>query len=285
VLIILISVIGVQLAEYHKFMKTLKKYLNSRIDTITSVLALPRSAYTTESWHLLRVEIKKLNALFDLIGYCVKDFKRKKLFQPFKQVFRQTGKARELQVEIALLEKNFADDRPPNDFIAGLNKLRSKEEKAFFSMLNIKLIGRMKKRSDKISDVLSDIKKKQVKRYLAHQSNRIRTIIQAGDLLPEALHELRKQIKILDYNKKSLPLELPDSMTNKTALPDLLGEWHDLEVMAGHLKKELDAGGMSPEEIIQLEAVHTQLTTGTKDLLEQISTALPASEFSETPPR
>jgi CHAD domain-containing protein len=263
-------------------MNTLKKYLNNRIDTITSVLELPRSEYTTETWHELRVEIKKLNALFDLIRYCAKDFKRKKIFQPFKQVFRQAGKVRELQLEIAMLEKNFAGS-PPNDFIAGLNKLRSKEEKAFFSILNKKLIGRMKKRRDKISDALSDIKNKQVNRYLAHQSDRIRTIIQAGDLQPEALHELRKQIKILNYNRKSLPLELPDPMANQTVLPDLLGEWHDLVVMAGDLKKVLDAGGISLEEIIQLEAVHKQLTAGTEDLLEQISIALPASEFSETP--
>lgn len=264
-------------------MKTLRKYLNNRIDTITGVLALPRSAYTPETWHELRVETKKLNALFDLIRYCSKDFKRKKTFQPFKQVFRQAGKVRELQLEIALLEKNIAGS-PSNIFIADLNKLRSKEEKAFFSMVNKKLLGRIKKHHDKTSDALSGIKKKQVNKYLAQQSERIRTIIRAGDLQPEALHELRKQMKILNYNRKILPLDLPDPMKNATVLPDLLGEWHDMEVMAGHLKKELDAGGVDPAEIKQLEAVHMQLSAGTEDLLKQISKALPASEFSETPP-
>ena len=37
------------------------------------------------------VEIKKLNALFELINFCDKDFKRKKTFKPIKEIFQQAG--------------------------------------------------------------------------------------------------------------------------------------------------------------------------------------------------
>ena len=61
-------------------MKALKKYFKNRIIAINQLIETPRDAYTAETFHQLRVETKKLNALFELINFSENGFKKKKLF-------------------------------------------------------------------------------------------------------------------------------------------------------------------------------------------------------------
>ena len=63
-------------------MKLKAKYLKKRRDTINSLLEKPKRLYTPTAFHKLRVELKKLNAFFDLIKFCSKDFKQKKHLSP-----------------------------------------------------------------------------------------------------------------------------------------------------------------------------------------------------------
>ena len=91
-------------------MKAPTKYLKKREDAINFLLEKPTRAYTIDTFHKLRVEINKLNAFFELINFYSKDFKRKKTFKPFKLIFRQAGKVRELQVEEAILRKYFLNN-------------------------------------------------------------------------------------------------------------------------------------------------------------------------------
>src|SRR5436190_20764312 len=101
-------------------MKTLKKHLDDRKLAITTFLEQPRDQYTPETFHKLRVEIKKLNALFDLIDFCSKDFKRKKTFRPYHKIFRQAGKVRELQIEETIVQ-NYCNEHCLVDY---QNKLK-----------------------------------------------------------------------------------------------------------------------------------------------------------------
>jgi len=85
-------------------MKTLTRYLGRRKIAIYLLMKRPRDKFTTHTFHRLRVEIKKLNAFLQLIGFCSNDFKRKKTFKPFGKLFRQAGKVRELQLEKKVLK-------------------------------------------------------------------------------------------------------------------------------------------------------------------------------------
>ena len=72
-------------------MKLNAKYLKNRRDAINSLLEKPKRLYTPATFHKLRVELKKLDAFFDLIKFSSKDFKRKKTFKPFKLIFNHAG--------------------------------------------------------------------------------------------------------------------------------------------------------------------------------------------------
>ena len=124
--------------------KRLVKYFNKRSAAIDSILRRPRHKYTPEIFHELRVEIKKLNALFDLINFCATDFKRKKSFAPFKLLFQQAGKIRALQVEEEILHKHLADDSPSN-YRNNILEIRLKEEQLFFPIINKELTSTLKK--------------------------------------------------------------------------------------------------------------------------------------------
>jgi CHAD domain-containing protein len=91
-------------------MKALTTYFVTRKKTLLSLLEKSEKKYTPSTFHQLRVELKKLNALFDLIEFSSTKFRRKKVIKPFKTIFKQAGKVRDLQIEEASFKKHMQDD-------------------------------------------------------------------------------------------------------------------------------------------------------------------------------
>lgn len=262
-------------------MKSLKKYLKSRKVTIDFLLGKPKRNFTPGTFHKLRIELKKLNAFLDLVNYCAKDFRKKKIFNPFKQVFNQAGKVRELQIQEAMLKKYFPDNSIP-EYKAILRKTRLKERRTFLSMIDTKMINRLRNRFNETGSFLSKIKSKKAAGYLDNEIDEIKNLIQQNPLQKEQLHELRKRLKTINYNRGSLALKGDDNkISKKSALPHLLGEWHDLQVMRDHLNKGLNNVGINPNEFIHLENLKTKISAENELLFGQILEAIPSSEFFE----
>ncbi len=83
-------------------MKTLNPgfgYLKKIRKNIISLLKKSPVKFDDEDYHKLRVEIKKLKALAGFIEFSNKKFSKKKTLKPFKKVYKQAGKIRELQLE------------------------------------------------------------------------------------------------------------------------------------------------------------------------------------------
>lgn len=259
-------------------MKAPGKYLSNRESALQIIIEKPRAKFTPGSFHQLRVEIKKLDAFFDLIKYCSKDFKRKKTFKPFKQIFRQAGKVRELQLEEVMLKK-YGVNNSLKDYLAGLRNRRLKEREIYFTIMNKEMADRLKKSFQEIRPFLASVKNKKVNRYLEKKTNSIKKLIGEGILLPEQLHQLRIKLKMLNYNRKSLSLE--PQLPKKDVLPVLLGKWHDLQVMNQHLQKTIDTGELQSKEIIQLEKINAKISSESEILFTRINKALPESEFFE----
>jgi len=74
--------------------KVLKKYFKKRIAAIDSLLLEPSGRFTTKDYHAVRVEIKKLRALFSLLDHSSKNFKKENYYAHYKEIFRQAGKVR-----------------------------------------------------------------------------------------------------------------------------------------------------------------------------------------------
>lgn len=252
-------------------MKKLTTYFKKRETTILALLETPPREYNDETFHQLRVEIKKLNALFELIKFCNKDFKRKKTFKPFKLVFRQAGKIRELQLEEIMLNDFISSELVPN-YIGNLEALESKEQASFFSIVNQKLIAQLKKKHAIIDPFLRAIKKKKARSYIQEKKNTIQEILHENSIQKETAHELRKQIKILNYALISLSLD-KDNPTyyKKDALPTLLGEWHDYEVFVEQLERDILEGKISKKEATPIKKIIKKIRSKNDLLFEDIN--------------
>ena len=258
-------------------MKVLTKYFKKRKNAINFLLEKPKRAYTPDTFHKLRVEIKKLNSFFDLINFCSKEFKRKKTFKPFKLIFRQAGKVRELQVEEAMLKKYFLNNLLKN-YRDGLKKLRLKEQEDFFSIANKKFAACLKKTYHEIVPFFTQTDKKKVNSYMEKKQKKIEKLLSQNNLQTPQVHALRKRLKKFHYNRKSLNLEKQNMpLTRKDVLPELLGKWHDLQVIIRHLKKAMDTCGINPTEVSQLEIVKAKFSSDSELLFGKINIALPTS--------
>lgn len=258
-------------------MKEVRKYLHNREIALNALLDKPRSKYTAGTFHLLRVELKKLSALFELLDKCSINFNRKKIIKPFKLIFKQAGRVRELQLEEALLKRHQIDNALSNH-LARLRKRRLEETNVYFQIVSEELRHRLKKHFQKISQSISGLKNKKVLKFLDQKTQTIHKLIRKETLEPEQLHELRIELKMLNYNRKSLGIEQAPNPKFEV-LPVLLGKWHDLEVMSAHLQKTMTTEGINREELVELQRIVAIMAANSQILLEKIIKAIPASEF------
>src|SRR4051812_14325383 len=86
-----------------KTQKALRKYFKKHSDTIHVLLKKSPNLYSEEDFHKLRVEIKKVHALFSMLDKCSPGFEKKKLFKSYKKIFTNAGKIRELQLTMNIL--------------------------------------------------------------------------------------------------------------------------------------------------------------------------------------
>lgn len=255
-------------------MKKLKKYLKNREEVINLLLGKPRRLCTSNTFHDLRVEIKKLNALFELINYCSKDFKRSKTFKPFKQISKQAGKVRDFQVEETILKKYFS-----NNLIEGyrqqLKKLRLKEQNEYFSLINKKFSESIKKQFHKITPLLRQVTEKKVKQYIDENEKKIEKILQHTILLRPQAHEYRKQLKSLNYNYNILNLWKQNvSHQKKDILLELLGKWHDCQVTILNLKNATVSDVINPREAKQLKEIKEKIVSDSEILFYLINVVI-----------
>ena len=262
-------------------MKPLIKYLKNREDAINFILKKSTRAYTPITFHKLRVEIKKLNAFFELIHFCSKDFKRKKIFKPLKLIFRQAGKVRELQVEEVILRKYFLNNLL-KDYKDSLQKLRLKEQEDFFLIANKRFVARITKTHREILPFLTKTDKKKVNSYMEKKRKEIEKLLSQNTLQRAQVHALRKRLKKFHYSLESLNLKKENRpLPKKDVLPDLLGKWHDFQVIIRHLKKAMDTYKINPKEIGQLEKIKAKFSSDGELLFNKINVTIPTSEFSQ----
>jgi len=251
--------------------KTLLKYFKKRKSNIIALLKKPRGEYASETFHKLRVEIKKLSALLHLVEFSAKDFERKKNFEPFKLIFSQAGKVRELQLEEEMVKKHFSSHSLSN-YRNDLKQQLQKDQDEFFSMVNDKFISITKKRFDKIVPFLEKVNSKKAKRYLEEKEKSVKEITEQDTLQTEQAHELRKQLKSLNYNRKSLSADKQDpALLKSDVISVLLGKWHDYRVMSRHLEKVITAGKINPEEMEQLEVIKEKINSQSERIFKSIN--------------
>jgi len=261
--------------NYFQPVKTLNKYIRKREKAIELLLQKTKRSNPPAFYHKLRVEIKKLNAVLDLAESGSPDFDRKKTFKPFKLIFKQAGKVRELQVEENILKKYFAKTGFKN-YRNKLHKLILKEQQNFFSLINNSLVSRQRKAFKKIRPQIKNINEKKVNKYLEKKRKKTGKIISQKKLHLSELHQLRKLLKIYFYNLRSSGHNIQkDILASKEVLLHRLGKWHDYQVTLNHLKNAGKSSVTSLKERIQLKKTMAKISFDKKQAFKKIKLTLP----------
>lgn len=256
-------------------MKRLIKYLKKRKTTIDFLLKIPENKYSSNTFHKLRVEIKKLNSLFDLIHFCSSDFKRKKTYKLFKSIFRQAGKVRELQLEDTMLKKYF-DKKAIKDYRKNLKTQQFKAEGKFFALVNKKLLIQLNKKYRLIILHLYNVNPQKINTYFEKKRNQIQELLGQESTQIKQIHEIRKKLKILNYNRAIVVEEQPEKKLLKLdVLPELLGKWHDCQVIIEHLEKTQNKKQLSLATLQQIKIIKPKIVSEYKILFNKIKIIIP----------
>lgn len=251
-------------------MEELKNYLIKREEIIQEILSKPQKKYSIESFHKLRVEIKKLNALLVLLKDCSGKIEKKGVFEPIQELFKQGGKVREIQVENKLLSEYYRDKLLSNYKKNQQNNLK-KEKLAFFELVENEFSQKLKFLKDEVIPLVDKLEKDKTEKFLRQRYKRIVKLFHLKKIPKSKAHKLRKELKLFNYC-----LKMTDSKKYQLAvygvndLSELLGEWHDLEVSVVKLKKAKKDDSLASQELIQLKKIRKKLANDADLLFKKI---------------
>ena len=258
-------------------MKGLSKYFNKRHDFLLKLLH--KQSCSRKHIHKVRVEIKKFNSLFELIKFCFVDFKKKEIYKPYKEIFLQAGKVRDIQLEEETLKKYSVTDSLKK-YRKKLKESRLIEQALFISVAEKKM--RLLNDYDKVVPYFSAVNAKRIHRYINKKINQL-TAFQFKQVLETAeIHAFRKNLKELIYNMESLGLKPGSWISDNNNILELLGKWHDSQVIIHHLNESLVSSITSSEDKIELEKLIVILSADNIDLLKQVKRSIQSVEFDNS---
>jgi CHAD domain-containing protein len=211
--------------------KQLKAYANKQFKSLAEDLESYRHLQDPEVLHKIRVEIKKIKVVLNLINYALKKFKGHQHFIPFRAIFRKAGAIRQPEVLYKLLllyqVSGIMDRQIPRS--AKLDKLSKAFQKEV--PLSIEAVKTQKKKIKKyFNQVLKDDARKYVKKKRRELERLLfPTFNKAG------LHKARKICKEVVYLHWVDNLPKPDPFFNE--VENMIGQWHDKQVLLPIVKK------------------------------------------------
>lgn len=227
-------------------MIAIKNYFEEQMEIIETNTEAAKSDLDVDILHDLRVGIKRLKALYQVLDPISEGrFDSKTNFADVHFLFKEVGKLREIQVLKALFTF-FAEDAAAETFIEFNNliiareKLASDELNTALQQFDNKIIGKSLEAANAfLVDISNEDATKLTKKLLKKRFKQI------GELLPnkqeEALmHDLRTRVKQSCYIIEMLALMQPEKEFTKhpkrlKLAAELLGQWHDHVVLVGEL--------------------------------------------------
>ncbi len=255
-------------------MKTSKHgdvYLEKIREKTLSLLQKSPCEFEDEDYHKLRVEIKKLKALAGFIEFFHKSFKRKTHFKPFKKIFKQAGKIRELQLEASFLKKH--NPLFIEEYIQSLLNKIEKQKKKFPPLISKKTKRKLKRVIREIESSLEQTTAEDVINFKKNEREKIRQLTQQLPLKPANAHRLRKILKEDFYNRKRLEQPSPKIQAEDNFL-ELLGKWHDCVVLNNQLGKSILKAKINPAALAELLKINAEVSTKSEKLFAEINDTL-----------
>jgi CHAD domain-containing protein len=245
-----------------------KSFLQKKTDHLVLSFEKPAESYSENDFHRLRVDIKRIRAMLTLLDNTLPHFHRKKYYAPFKIIFRQAGKIRDLQVQLISINANPLNTSIEK-FERELKNRISKEKTKFFKWLTPSLVQDVCRKTSTIMDSLNQLDDQAVTRFLKKRKNSIQQIVSAAQMKPSGIHEWRKRIKEFYYLQKMLETKNSQSI-NTEQIQDLMGKWHDGRVLLKGLKTFMKSGSIVQKDRLAFESLKRKITGHNQELYQII---------------
>lgn len=256
--------------------KYFHKYYKQNLISFLKHLKKVRTKPGEENVHHLRVEIKRIRAVFRLLEMLFpEDFSRKKNYLVFRNIFKSAGKLREIHINKKYFKEHKAQASKATSYIKFLNKeeLKAKKELVKYARIfndkkikilnkNIKELCERMKEEKIVNECVSFIKKEAFKIEL---------------LLPkrseiEAMHEIRIRMKSLGsiaflLNDIDPSKEFKELLETVKRTETIIGNWHDKEMLSSSLKDFLKKS----KNEIQLSELYKDIIKENKKVIKKIN--------------
>ncbi len=230
-------------------MQKLLDHINRRKKKISALLSVPAEQFRPETFHRLRVELKKTDAFFRLAEYAGR-FNRKKKYAPLKLLFTAAGEVREIQVLESFLHDRYPEHQHLKNLRSRLFRLKKEKRAAFFLLRESIPPKKTDQCFRSVGKALNDISMKAVHDFLDYNYKEIRALLQSGQPDASDLHRIRKLLKTNTYLTKPLQRSKQElaALPVTIKLAERLGRWHDLDVMAGRIAELSKQKAYLPDE-------------------------------------
>ena len=254
-------------------MKQLLKYFKSRKKALTFLLRYSKRKFSKKAFHRFRVEIKRLNALLQILSWADPTFDPKSANKPIRKLFKKAGPIREMQLEKDLLtEHNLLEQMPK--LKKQLDKEIQKRRNEFFKSRNLSRSKKIKKRFKRIQKEIKNRKKFDFTLIIEDQWEEILQMISLG-IDSKNAHLLRKKLKTYQYSleilgRNNFPIHIPKI----EELSSLLGAWHDRDVFLIRVEKENLFEQIDPEELETFKEFVENIRQESSNMLQTLQTKL-----------
>lgn len=218
-------------------MKQLKKYSDNQFRILTELLSVYELTMEREVLHRIRVQLKKIKAIFHLISYCTGSFNVSKEYSSLKKIFREAGRIREIDVSNKLYQdyhiKNIKENKTEDQHIL-ISEFRQ-DIPGYKKTVN----GSHKKVEKHFERVNSICYKK----YLNIKKEELQKQIYPL-LIESELHKSRKIIKEIYYLSGISRWRKNNIDPFYNEVQDVIGKWHDKKVLLDRISEnKLDPTG------------------------------------------
>lgn len=251
-----------------EFSPYIRRLLKKIADLQLSVCKGPAA----ERVHALRVAIKQFNAMLSLIYYCTGE-KDKRQFGKLRNVFRSAGKMREWQ----LLQEKLKG----SPLFAGLkHHLKKEEQRAlrhFLTQCRHTDRSYFKNAGKDLAGICSQIKPEEIENYFNDLKVKIETAWNQQNRNVKVLHQIRMMLKEFRYNIQALKtisdasVHIEPDLKQLNDFDRLLGDWHDLEVMAHQFSELARQAGLTQSAISLLVEQQEAASSEASAILLQLS--------------
>ena len=223
--------------ELNPAAQRLLAYLDERCAVLKGALNSATAYYAVEGIHNLRVEIKRMRALYKLLDYTLPSFTHKPSAQSLRDLFRAAGKLRDTDIFQAATLPHLKR----LDLREYFNQLKHDELQyrddfqEVASDFSDRVLGKSRQQiSSALTIITENRMRKRMRKRIRRLDEKLRKLMQANDAASDHLHAVRKISKELKYSLDLWQKCFGAGRTVARAANELkktygfLGEWHDI---------------------------------------------------------